>query len=275
MRYLAYHEMALVAGGTTTLPPVTVTGTGLQSTFTSAEVDAIFAEFYQQGSDDQWDQQGPIEDVPSDGSTEYLQSNSAFLALPTALQNAILSSPTATPLFAAFFGAGGTITGVANITGAQFFDGNPPRIEVSASMLNMAHAAQANGDMATSQYYSNILAGNLAHEIGHFALSHIDFNQTAGIAEYEIYRTRYESLAIYTSLVIGSEMGITPGGYATPIQLQGYFNDYLTTGDWNALMNTLDNAVRTQAWSGGYDVNGDGLITHQDLFLSQYPYGGQ
>lgn len=278
MRALTVEELSSVAGGyeQVELTRIVVTGTRLQNTFTSADIDYIFSEFSSGGDKGGGleDHEGPIEDGPGDnGAAEFLESNAEFNKLPEALQQLILNSPSAAAVFAQFYAQGGTVTG-ANIEGARYFDGNPPRIEISQSLMNMAADAQARGDTGSATYYSRQMAGLLAHEVGHFMTDHLDWDNTGNLSEYVTYRTRLESLAIFASMQMITEMGVDfPHGYGSPLGLRGLYEDYQRTGDWNGLMNTLDSWVRNFAWDGS-DVNGDGVINQVDLYTTNFPGGG-
>lgn len=255
-----------------TLPRVIVNGSQLQSTFTAQQMQDVFSQF--RAGDMAWEsilREDPNHPTPMSPSVAYLYNHPGFLALPTHLQMLIGGSQTASALFASFFASGGTIAGT-NMATAQFFDGSPPRIEINGFFISQALTAQNLGDTATAKYYSDLLAGLLSHEIGHYSVSHVDFDRTGGIQEYATYRTRYESLAIYASLVMTGDMEVQPVGYATTVQLSGLYSEYIRTDDWNALMNDLDNVVRQKKWDGGTDVDGDGQTTHLDKFLSEYPY---
>lgn len=235
-------------------------------------MQGVFSQF--RADDMAWEtipKDDPNNPTPMSPSVEYLYNHAGFLALPTHLQMLIGWSQTASALFASFFASGGTIVGT-DMAAAQFFDGSPPRIEINGFFISQALSAQNAGDTAAAKYYSDLLAGLLAHEIGHYSVSHVDFDRTGGREEYATYRTRYESLAIYASLVMTGDMNVQPVGYATPVQLKAYYSDYIGSDDWSALMNNLDSAVRNQRWEGGTDVNGDGEISHLDKFLSEYPY---
>lgn len=254
-----------------TLPRVVVNGGPLQSTFTAQQMQDVFSQF--RADDIAWKTippEDPNNPTPMSPSVEYLHSHPGFLALPARVQMLIGWSQTASALFASFFATGGTIVGEV-IDAAQFFDGSPPRIEINGFFISQALSAQNSGDTATDKYYSDLIAGLLAHEIGHYSVSHVDFDRNGGIQEYTAYRTRYESLAIYASLVMAGDMNVQPVGYGIPLEFLAHYNAYLSTDDWNALMSNLDNVVRTRKWGNGMDIDGDGQATYLDRFLSEYP----
>jgi len=255
-----------------------VTGTRLQNTFSAADLQLIFSEFNRDTGkgDEQYDSADPTgpDDGMDDQTRQFLESQPEFLKLPTALQEIVLNSPSATAAFAQFFAQGGTINGVA-MSGAQYWDGNPPRIDINQSLLSSALAAQASGNADNAQYYSRQLAGLLAHEVGHFMTDHLDWDTSGNLNEYIIYRTRLESLAIFAGLQMTQEMGVMPPhGYASPLNQYDLYQQYLQNGDWNATMNTIDSWVRNFGWSGGADANGDGVVNQVDRYTSQYPGGG-
>ena len=264
-----------------TFPPVTVTGTRLSSGegFTAMDLELVFSEFANAGTIPWEDHESPIgPDDPQDGTTDFLLAQPSFKQLPQALQQRILNSPQTAAALAQIYARGGALIfeSIKGSSSGYFQSGPPPLIALEKGWIDLAKAAEANGNQTgISDYYSQKLAGVLSHELGHLTTQHIRWDPSGNIDDYVLYRTRLESLAILIGASLTSEMSVAnPDGYAIGLQVQAVWNTYITDLDWNAALETLDGYVEASPWpadDGGLDLNGDGMLDQRDKFISQYP----
>lgn len=265
------------------LDPVVVTGTRLKSDgFTGGDYTAVMNMFMESASknDTPPSPESQPEPPPSDEISEdaraFLLSQQSFKNLPKAVQQLILNSYVAASFAVQFFARGGSIVAgdLTAASPASYQDGNPPVITIDSDLIDFALAAEQQGNTGNAEFYAKNIAGLLAHELGHMATDHIDWDMTGNASEYVEYRARLESLAIMFGVEIALNMGAEiPSGYVNNLVAKGIYEQYISDGDWDAALNALDAQVKGTTWGNGVDLNGDGKIDQVDKFMSQYPGG--
>ena len=217
---------------------------------------------------------------------EYLANNHVFSEFPDQLKIWITKSEHASDLFSEFFKADGIIREINDNIIPYYASTEPPAIVVSAKQWQSLKAPDA------SEYPQLHMFGMLAHEIGHHRFNATTVPFTGHTPQqYVQYRSELEGQAIFGAFRILRELEtVPPFDKQMPFNSIGYLNG-IELGqlykDWKA--GRLDDAQAVAAISDKVadtpfrrsdpapgkdgaltDRNGDGQLTHRDLYLRDF-----
>ncbi|WP_337243973.1 hypothetical protein [Luteimonas sp. gir] len=186
----------------------------------------------------------------------------------------ITHTPTLALQLANFFTSGGTIDvsqSLGDMT-AQY-DRNGLVIRIDANTVQTM--------MVGTNTYPNaddLMLSIVSHEAAHYILdmagTHI-FDVTGSEAAYQAHQAQHEALAIANSMIAANEYALATGevptlmGYGSESVLRPHLNAFLTTGDFDTLINSLSGLVLDFPWNGT-DVNGDGVVNQRDKFSQEF-----
>ena len=219
-------------------------------------------------------------------SKSHLEMYPEFGAMPTVLQAWVTSSDTAAALFDSFFAEGGVITANKEIRLGTYVAKNPPEIEVNEKLWMGMLLGDGN------PYPQRHMLGMLAHEIGHHEYNPVVKTFMGSQPDqYVAYRSELEGRAIFTAFRIFKELEQEPIlknnlpfdsiGYLQGMELGQLYNQ------WNAGQLTDEAVVGLvaqkiastpytlqdsghQVGSALTDQDGDGRLTHRDLYLRDF-----
>jgi len=210
---------------------------------------------------------------------EFLESNQHFQAMPGHIRGWILASPNATSDFAGFFGKGGTIQTDPSQSKPLYRPSSPPAIVVNEGEW------KAMGQYGTNPWPQRHMFGMLAHEIGHDKDNTTrPFPPNGARDEYVQYRSEIEATAIFNAFPIFKDLKDTPEfSKQAPFDSIGYLHGFELAKlyqQWNAgesddkqtIAAIASKVAGTRYTLGGAlnDQDGDGILTHRDVYLRDY-----
>lgn len=234
--------------GIPTLPPTTVTAPPqhVDGDFTLQWSLMIAERGWNLGGpagDDQTDHQGPSgPDDPSSEiddeylqATEYLSNHPALASVPEAAKNRIFSSRSLSIELSKFLKETNASLVFGNTgSGSGLYDPASNTITINENFIS---SYNVNPD-----HYDEMIAGAIAHEVGHFITYHSITTVTSDIDSYVNSQITREALAIVYNLLVSQE-GLGIGVVAMNVN-NAWENLYITFLQENSLDN-LVNSIRS------------------------------
>lgn len=208
----------------------------------------------------------------------FLREQAQFQKIPERMQAWILASPNAVQDFETFFTKGGIVDPQPGARLPLYSAQNKPLIIVDEAQWNSLKLS------AVSEYAQFKMFGTLAHEIGHDRYNTGTVPFTGRTADqYVQYRAELEAQAIFNAFPIFKDLEQHPDfkkefpfdsiGYLQGAELGQMYKQWRNGElDGKAVVDRIAVQVPDRPYTLGpmQDQNGDGKLTHRDLYLRDY-----